>query len=126
VRIFQNRTFEQFARRNRIPIAAICSAAREISAGLIHANLGGGVYKQRIARKGEGKSGGFRSIIFFRVEHRMFFFLGFAKNAKANIAPKELADLKEYAKELLNYDDQQIKSALSSGAFIEILCPQAI
>jgi hypothetical protein len=56
----------------------------------------------------------------------MFFFLGFAKNAKANIAPKELADLKEYAKELLNYDDQQIKSALSSGAFIEILCPQAI
>jgi hypothetical protein len=45
---------------------------------------------------------------------------------KANLAPKELADLKEYAKELLNYDDQQIKLALSNGAFIEIFCPEAI
>ncbi len=52
--------------------------------------------------------------------------MGFAKNMKANLTPKELADLKEYAKELLNYDDQQIKLALSSGAFIEIFCPQSI
>jgi hypothetical protein len=74
VRIFQNRTFEQFARKNRISIPAICDAAQEISAGLVHANLGGRVYQQRIARRGEGKSGGFRSLVFFRVEHRMFFF----------------------------------------------------
>lgn len=122
MRIFQNQIFAQFARKNRIPLAAICKAARELSSGLIHANLGGGVYKQRIARRGEGKSGGFRTIIFFRATQHTFFILGFAKNDKANLTPDELAGLKELAKELLNYDDAKIDLALCNGSFTEIFC----
>jgi hypothetical protein len=122
VRIFQNHTFAQFVRKSRIPLVAICKAARELSSGLIHANLGGGVFKQRIARAGEGKSGGFRTIIFFREGQRTFFILGFAKNDKDNLASDELVALKEFAKELLNYDDTQVNLALSKGAFTEIFC----
>jgi hypothetical protein len=126
VRIFQNQTFEQFARRNRIPLTAICKVVYELSSGLAHANLGAGVYKQRIARPGRGKSGGFRSIIFFRLEEKCFFVLGFAKNNKANLTTDELAYLKAFAKELLNYDDEKIKAALSNRSFIEIFCQDAV
>jgi hypothetical protein len=126
VRIFQNQSFEQFARRNRIPLAALCKVVYELSSGLAHASLGAGVYKQRIARPGQGKSGGFRSIVFFRMGERTFFVLGFAKNNKANLDPKELASLKEFAKELLNYDDERIKNALDSRAFIEIFCKETV
>jgi hypothetical protein len=126
VRIFQNHTFAQFARKNRIPLVAICKAARELSSGLIHANLGGGVFKQRIARAGEGKSGGFRSVLFFRENQRTFFILGFAKKDRANLTADEVDALKKFAKELLSYDDAQINLSLSKGAFTEIFCSDTL
>jgi hypothetical protein len=80
MRIFVNRQFRKFAVGNAVSDDSLCKAIREISSGLAHANLGGGVYKQRIARKGQGKSGGFRTIVFFRAHRTAFFILGFAKN----------------------------------------------
>ena len=49
---------------------------------------GGGVFKQRIAREGGGKSGGFRTIILFKVGGHSFFVEGFAKNEKTNVTPR--------------------------------------
>ena len=40
----------------------------------------GGVIKQRLAREGQGKSGGFRSIVLFRRGEKAFFVYGFAKS----------------------------------------------
>jgi hypothetical protein len=77
-----SKLFRRFANENELSDTALCGAIRELSAGLIHANLGGGVYKQRIARAGQGKSGGFRTVIFFRAGQRAIFILGFAKNAR--------------------------------------------
>jgi hypothetical protein len=85
MRIFVNKQFRRFAVENALSDASLCKAVREISTGLAHANLGGGVYKQRIARKGQGKSGGFRTIIFFKAPKVAFFILGFAKNAQDNL-----------------------------------------
>jgi hypothetical protein len=126
VRIFQNQKFEQFAIRNRISLNAICDVVRELSSGLIHANLGGGVYKQRIARAGQGKSGGFRGIVFFRVESRIFFVVGFAKNDKSSLSPHELASLKVFAKEFFSYDEQQIECLLANRSLLEIFCKDAV
>jgi hypothetical protein len=58
--------------------------------GPLDADLGGGVFKQRIAREGGGKSGGFRTTILFRVGSHSFFAHGFAKSDKANVSAKEL------------------------------------
>jgi hypothetical protein len=121
MRIFVTRQFRKFAADNTISDPSLCKAVREISTGLAHANLGGGVYKQRIARKGQGKSGGFRTIIFFRAHKTAFFILGFAKNAQDNLDRDEIAGLKDLAGRMLNYDEKTIALALKSGALQEIV-----
>jgi hypothetical protein len=72
VRIFRNKPFTRFARKARITDAELCAAVANIKRGLIDADLGGGVIKQRIARQGGGKSGGFRALILLRVAERAF------------------------------------------------------
>ena len=92
--------------------------------GLIAANLGDGVIKQRIARPGQGKSGGFRTLIVFRSGAAAFFVHGFAKNERDNIGKGELAALKRLASELLAYDDKAIASVVSSGTLVEVKCDE--
>jgi hypothetical protein len=73
----------------------LLEAAEAVASGQWDADFGGGVFKQRIARGGGGKSGGFRTIILFKVGGHSFFVHGSAKNEKANIPPKELKALKK-------------------------------
>ena len=84
-----------------INCCALCRAVRDAERGLIAADLGGGVIKQRIARPGQGKSGGFRTLIVFRAGTRAIFVHGFAKNEKDNIEREDLAALKRLAAEML-------------------------
>jgi hypothetical protein len=62
VRIFKTKAFSLFASKVGIGDGALCRAIRDAELGLIAADLGGGVIKQRIARPGQGKSGGFRTL----------------------------------------------------------------
>jgi hypothetical protein len=89
-------------------------------AGRIDADLGGGVIKQRIARTGGGKSGGFRTIVLFRREASAFFVYGFAKSAQANIRPDELKAFRKLAATLLGLDDGAIAAAKKNGTLREI------
>lgn len=100
----------------------LCQAIRDAERGLIAADLGGGVIKQRIARSGQGKSGGFRTLIVFRAGDRPFLSTGFAKNQQENIGKDELAALKKLASELLGYDDKAVARVVASGTFIEVTC----
>jgi hypothetical protein len=102
--------------------AALCKAVANAERGLIDADLGGGVIKQRIARRGQGKSGGFRAVILYRRGSRALFVYGFAKNEQANISQDELAALKELASEMLAYSEASIKKAIESGPLIEVNC----
>jgi hypothetical protein len=104
----------------RITDAELCAAVANVERGLIDADLGGGVIKQRIARKGGGKSGGFRALILFKVGHRAFFVHGFAKSDRDNIRGDELAALKKLAGELLNYDEATLAEAIAAGVLMEV------
>ena len=73
MRIFKNAWFERFARKQNISDKAIAQAIERAEQGLIDADLGGGVIKQRVARPGQGKSGGFRTVILYRTTERAFF-----------------------------------------------------
>lgn len=95
-------------------------AVADAERGLIDADLGGGVIKQRIARRGQGKSGGFRVVILYRRGARAFFVYGFAKSERANISQDELAALKELSTELLAYTEGEIMRAVASGPLIEV------
>jgi hypothetical protein len=114
--------FERFARTAKLSEGILCRAIAEAERGLIDADLGGGVIKQRVAREGQGKSGGFRVMILYKRGARAFFVHGFAKSEQENISRGELAALKELASELLRRDDAQIKRAVASGALIEVHC----
>jgi hypothetical protein len=120
VRIFKNKTFARFARKARLEDAALREAVANVERGLINADLGGGVVKQRIARAGGGKSGGFRTIILFRTGTRAFFVHGFAKSGQDNIRDDELAAFKMLAAELLNYSDAALAKVLAAGHLTEV------
>ena len=85
-RIFKNGWFERFARKERIADASLREAVQRAESGLVDADLGGGVIKQRVARTGQGKSGGYRTLILFRQGDKAIFAFGFAKSAQANIS----------------------------------------
>jgi hypothetical protein len=117
----QNKSFARFARKARIADAALCEAIGNAERGLTDADLGGGVIKQRIARPGKGKSGGFRTIILFQAGARAFFVHGFAKKDQGNIRDDELSAFKMLAAELLAYDDDTLGKAIAAGVFMEVM-----
>jgi hypothetical protein len=114
----------RFANKAGIGDVVLCEAIRDAERGLIAADLGGGVIKQRIARPGQGKSGGFRTLIVFRLGIRAFFVHGFAKNEKDNIGKDELVALKKLASELLAHDDKVIARVVASGTLTEVICDE--
>lgn len=89
-------------------------------AGLIDADLGGGVIKQRVARPGQGKSGGYRTLILFRRGDRAIFAFGFAKSGQANIAKTDLALLKKAAAEAFGWSEEELDQLVATGALMEI------
>ena len=121
MRIFKTKPFARFAGKEGIDDAALVDAVRRAEQGMFDADLGGGVIKQRIARKGQGKSGGFRSIVLFRSAHRAIFVYGFAKSARSNIRSDELAAFRRLAHEMLGLDDAAISAALANGTIVEVM-----
>lgn len=119
--VYQTKEFARFARKDRLSARTLLQAAADVAAGNFDADLGGGVFKQRAARPGSGKSGGFRTILFFRAGRHSFFVYGFAKSERANISAKELKALKKLADELLAYSPAQIATAEKAGELIELV-----
>ncbi len=124
IRIFKNKWFFRFARKENIEDADLCEAIRNSEKGLIEADLGGGVIKQRIARAKEGKSGGYRSIILFRSGDKAFFVYGFTKSKRDNIRKDELTGFRALADEMLGYNEATLTRSLKSGAIVEVKCDE--
>lgn len=120
MRIFANRWFARFADKQNIGDDDLREAVSRAERGLIDADLGGGVIKQRIARKGQGKSGGFRSVVLFRQGERAFFVYAFAKSDRDNIDQSELSIYKTAAAVYLNYTDDELALFLKQGTLMEI------
>ena len=120
MRVFKNAWFERFSRKQKIQDAALRDAIHRVEQGLVDADLGGGVIKQRVARPGQGRSGGYRSLILYRQAHRAFFVYGFAKSQQANINDEEEAAFKKAARQLLELTDQQLATLIRNGQFFEV------
>ncbi len=120
LRIFKSRWFERFARKEGIRDADMLDAIDRAERGLIDADLGSGVIKQRVARIGQGKSKGFRTVILYRRGSMAFFVYGFAKSEKANLAEDEMKQFKEAAKSVLVLSEENMAQLLSRGDFVEV------
>lgn len=112
--IFKTRYFSAWQKKSGLLDDQLVEAVKEIEKGLMDANLGGGLVKKRVGRKGEGKRGGYRTILATQMDEMWFFVYGFAKNERDNIDKQELAALKELASELLRMSDSQLHLALTS------------
>ncbi len=120
LRVFKNRWFNKFCKKEHINDIDLQNMIRDIMSGNIDADYGGFVIKQRLARKNEGKSGGYRTIILYRMDDKAFFVYGFAKKDKHNITKEEEHLFKELAKEMLSYDDNILNKLSADGMLIEV------
>lgn len=121
MQVFKTKPFDRFARKALLDDAALCGVVASIERGLIDADLGGGVLKQRVARRG-GKSGGFRVLIVYRLRDHAIFVAGFAKSDRANVSKDELAALKGLAALFLAYREAELSRTISAGILIEVRC----
>jgi hypothetical protein len=119
-RTFKTRHFHRWIRKTDLTDLALCNAIAEMSAGLIDADLGGGIVKKRVAMGGRGKSGGARTLVATNRGSRWFFVFGFEKNERANIVNDELEALQILAKDLLARISEQLDQAVIDGALLEI------
>ena len=121
MRIFTNAWFRRFARREKIDNKTMQAAVARADRSLIDADLGGGVIKQRIARPGKGKSGGYRTIIIFRQGEKAFFIYGYAKSKRSSMDQVEVMAFRKAARELLALSDTQIMQLIENGALTEVI-----
>ena len=121
MKVFKNAWFGRFARKEKITSDVLWEAIARADKGQIDADLGGGVIKQRIARPGEGKSKGLRTIILFRKGKIAFFVYGFSKSALGNIREDEEEQFKKMARHVLALTDEQLRQLIEAGQFEEVL-----
>ena len=107
-------------RKTTLTDAALCQAVREMGEGLVDADLGGDVFKKRVALPGRGKSAGVRTLVATRRAGRWFFVFGFEKNERANVSARELEALQLLASELLALSGAQLNQAVDDEVLKEI------
>lgn len=122
MRVYKTKDFARFARKEKIDDDALCEGVDRAERGLIDADLGGGLIKQRVARKGQGRSAGFRTIIAYRSAKRAVFLHGFAKSTRDNTSDDELVALKKASAVVLAMDAAAIAMALEQGKWTEVMC----
>jgi hypothetical protein len=122
MRVFATRSFARFAKSERVNDDRLCEAIERAGHGLIDADLGRGLIKQRVARPGQGRRGGLRVLIAYRASQRAVFLYGFAKNERDNIGPRDLADWQSRAQEVLTADDELIERNVADDLLREVYC----
>ena len=120
MRIFKTKLVARFADKERIADDSLSEAIERAARGLVDADLGGGIIKQRVARPGRGRSGGYRMLVAYRSGDRAVFLYGFAKSERENIGPDELLTLREIGAAWLAADDKRIAGAIEDGALQEV------
>ncbi len=121
---FKRREFAWWQAGEKLPDAALCKAVREMENGLIDADLGGALYKKRVARPGGGKSGGYRTLLSARIGNRYVFLHGFPKSDKANITEDEKRALQYTGKVFLELSTENLVEALRVGVLLEVCCDE--
>ena len=118
--IYKTRHFSRWAHKSFLTDDLLCRAVAEMVNGLIDADLGGGVFKKRIALPGRGKSGSARTLLATNRDDRWIFMFGFEKNERANISDKERDALRMAAKDLLGLTDRQLQESVNDGVLLEV------
>lgn len=118
---YKLKAFSRFARSENIVDKTLAEAVERAERGLVDADLGGGLIKQRVARKGQGRRGGYRVLIAFRTGDFAVFLFGFAKSAEENLDIRQLTVLRRVAASWLSTDAAAIQRAVEDGELVEVI-----
>jgi hypothetical protein len=122
--VLKRKDFTRWQTGEKLPDDALCKAVAEMANGLVDADLGGFLYKKRVARPGGGKSGGYRTVLSARIGDRYVFLHGFAKKDKGNITQDEKRALQFAGKVFLDLSAADLRKALQAGVLIGVHCVQ--
>ncbi|HXY57795.1 MAG TPA: type II toxin-antitoxin system RelE/ParE family toxin [Methylocystis sp.] len=122
MRVLKTKEFARFARREDIDDERLCEAVERAARGLIDADLGGGLIKQRVARRGEGRRGGYRTLMAFSSKTRTVFVYGFAKKERDNIGPEELEFWRRVANAFLTMNEEPLSALIAAKEITEVCC----
>ncbi len=92
----------------------------EMLQGGYDADLGGGLFKYRLARTGQGASGGARAIVAMRLGVRVVLLYGFEKKDTANITARDLKAFKQLARLYLNFTESELAFAVAEKRLIDV------
>jgi hypothetical protein len=120
MRVFKSKWVARFARREGLSDDSLAEAIDRLRRGIVDADLGGGLVKQRVAREGRGGSGGYRMLIAYKVDDRAVFLFGFAKNARENISDTELKSLRVVAADMIAAGQASLANLLEDKELEEI------
>ena len=120
MKVFKTRWFARFARQEKIADDVLREAIERAEHVLVDADLGGGLIKQHVARRGQGRSGGYRVIVAYRAASKAFFLHGFAKSDQDNVGEDELIALKKFGRRLLTADVETLNAMFEDGSLKEV------
>ena len=87
MRVYLPRGFQRDAERVGVTDDDCREAIRKAERGLVDADLGGGLIKQRIATGNRGASKGSRAVVFYKRGELALFLHIFLKSRKASLSP---------------------------------------
>lgn len=114
------RQFLRWMRKTELTESVLCAAVAEMASGLFDTDLGGGVFKKRVAMPGRGKSSSARTLLATNKASRWFFVFGFEKNERSNVTDKEVEALQRLAADLLRLSPSQLDAHVNNDALKEI------
>jgi hypothetical protein len=120
--IYKTRWFDRWARKQSLDDSTLCNAIEEMNGGSFEADLGGHLLKKRVARSGAGKSGGYRTIIATKKQHKWIFVFAFEKSQRSDLSERQLLALKQLAAYLLSLSAAKTEESLSAAQLIEVIC----
>lgn len=122
MRVLKRKDFARWQARERLPDAALCRAVQEMEGGLVDADLGGSLFKKRVARPGAGKSSGYRTLLAARIGRRHVFLYGFSKRELANVSHSERKVLQFEGRLILGLSAEDVFRAVEQGVLLEVCC----
>jgi hypothetical protein len=117
--VLKSKWFNKWSKKHKITDDSLMSAIDNFDRSSV-VDLGSGLYKIRIPRLKQGKSGGFRTLVIFSKDDLALFMLGFAKNEKDNINTTDLNDLRKQAKYILSFSKEHVEKLVDNGTFVKV------
>ena len=118
--VFVTRECVRLLKRAKISDDVLLNAIEDANRGLVDADIGSGVIKQRLPGPSSGKARGSRAILFFVRAERAVFLHVFSKNAKANLTPTETEAYRDFASVLRTMEKATLEALVETRGWRRI------